>query len=120
MPDHLLFWIALGFLLTHEMDAVRCREWKLFFFLSWLPDEQAYRAFTALHVPLFALLLAALVGAGAPNLSLVFALDIFCVVHVGLHLLFLRHPDYEFRSWFSWALIAGAGVAGGVDLLVRL
>jgi len=45
-------------------------------------------------------------------------LDIFFIVHVGLHLLFRDHPDYHFHTAFSWFLIIGAGVAGALDLLL--
>lgn len=47
-------------------------------------------------------------------------LDVFFIVHVGLHLLFINHPEHRFRSAFSWTLILGAGVSGAIDLLLFL
>ena len=116
MAQHLFFAIAFSCLLTHEMDAIRLREWKIFPILTALPDEQGYTVFTALHVPLYGLLLWALLSpdASAPVIN---GLDIFCIVHVGLHMIFRNHRHNQFQSWFSWALILGAGLAGAVDLL---
>ena len=112
------FWFALGccFLLTHELDAVRAREWRLFPVLGALPEEAAYQLFTALHVPIYLLLAMGLFGGGALNDGLRLGLDAFFVVHAGLHWLLRRHPLYAFRSALSWTLILGAAVAGAVDL----
>jgi hypothetical protein len=121
MENYAFFFVAFSFILVHEMDAIRQREWRLFPFLSALNDERGYLVFTAIHVPLYTALLWGLFpGGNTINRSLVIGLDIFFIIHVGLHLLFMRHPDYQFRSWLSWALILGAGVAGGADLLMRL
>jgi hypothetical protein len=46
-------------------------------------------------------------------------LSAFFIVHVVLHLLFLRHPLNQFSSPFSWLLIGGAGLCGALDLVVR-
>ena len=118
MAQHLFFSIAFSCLLTHEMDAIRLREWKIFPILTALPDERGYTVFTALHVPLYALLLWRLRSPGA-SASIITGLDIFCMIHVGLHVIFHNHRHNHFRSWFSWALILGAGLAGAIDLLSR-
>ncbi|MEM9672492.1 MAG: DUF6713 family protein [Bacteroidota bacterium] len=118
MVDHLFFYWGLGLLLTHEMDAVRCREWKLFIILSGLKEPTAYRLFTALHIPLYGFLLQELVQ--GPATALVIGLDAFFVIHVVLHFLFSRHPANGFTSWFSWLLIIGAGLCGLLDLAFYL
>ncbi len=46
-------------------------------------------------------------------------LDVFCIVHLGLHLLFRMHPKNEFNDAMSWELIAGAATAGLTDLLLK-
>jgi hypothetical protein len=107
-------------MLTHEMDAIRCSEWRLFLFLANLTDERGFVAFTALHVPLYLGLFVALFGAGTINPTVAAGFDWFCIVHVGLHILFRRNPAYQFNSPFSWAIICAAGIAGGADLLMRL
>ena len=119
MPSHFFFLLGFCFLLAHEMDAIRCREWKIFPVLSKMGDEAGYRAFTALHVLVYALLLWGLLGDNA-NRSLIVGLDVFFLVHVVLHLLFYNHPENRFRSVFSYALIFGAGGFGAIDLLLTL
>lgn len=113
-----LFFLALACLLTHEMDAVRCREWRIFPLTSRLDDRWGYRVFTAVHVPLYLLLFWALFTHDGLNPAVMRGLNLFFVVHLGLHLLFLRHPRNEFKSVLSWALIAGAALAGGIDLVL--
>ena len=121
MNTYVFFFIAFSFLLTHEMDAVRRHEWKVFPLLSQIrDDEQGYMLFTALHIPLYVFLLWGVSTNGtAMNQSFVRGLDIFCGIHVPLHLLFIKHPSYQFNNWYSWTLIFGAGLAGGIDLLIR-
>ena len=104
------------------MDAVRLAEWRLFAFLSRMQEEHAYRAFTALHIPLYVVLFWGLFqnGDGSINQNLVIGIDAFCVIHVFLHMLFIRHKDYQFHSFFSRFLIIGAGIAGGADILLYL
>jgi hypothetical protein len=82
-----------------------------------MSDEAGYLVFTALHIPIYALLIWGLYGNGGANRGLVLGLDIFFVVHVFLYLIFYRHPENHFRSFFSYILIVGAGVFGAVDLL---
>ncbi len=57
MTSHFFFLLGFCFLLVHEMDAVRCREWKILPGLNRMEEEAGYLAFTALHVPLYTLLL---------------------------------------------------------------
>ena len=117
MGSDTFFLIGLCLLLVHEMDAIRLREWRMFVLLNSLSDERAYLYFTALHIPLYIGLFVGLFGTDGPNRTVVTVLSIFFVVHVALHLLFLRHPDNGFRSAFSWFLIVSCGVCGALQLL---
>jgi hypothetical protein len=110
------FLLGLSLLLVHELDAVRCHEWRMFPGLSALPDRWGLRLFILFHVPLLFLLLGAV--AAGPGATLVAAFDLFFILHLGLHLLFLRHPQNEFRDALSWTLILGAALSGGIDLLL--
>ncbi len=114
--DRLFFFIGLSLIFTHELDAVRQREWRIFPGLALLDDDAGFQVFTALHVPLFLALLWGLFGGGL-NEGLATGLSAFFIVHVGLHLLALRHPENRFTSALSWALIGGAGLCGALDLL---
>ncbi|MCU0425622.1 MAG: hypothetical protein MUF71_08365 [Candidatus Kapabacteria bacterium] len=117
MPDHIFFYLALGFLFTHELDAIRCKEWLMFPLTSWLKDDIGYAVFTLAHIPLFAWVLWSLAQSPLSPI-MVRSWDIFCIVHVGLHILFLKHPENRFTTGFSWCIIVGAGVCGAVDLIL--
>jgi hypothetical protein len=40
------------------------------------------------------------------------------IVHLGLHILFLKHKNNEFKDCISWTIIIGAGLCGLLDLIV--
>ncbi len=52
MTGHGFFYLAATFMLLHEMDAVRCREWRIFPGLSLLGEETGFRVFMLAHLPL--------------------------------------------------------------------
>ncbi len=114
-PDHFFFWLGLALLLTHEMDAVMNKEWRVFPATAMFDDAVGYRVFTAAHVPLYLVILLGI--ASVERAGWMRGLDIFFIAHVLLHVLFLRHPQYAFKSVLSWVLIAGCGIAGAADLL---
>lgn len=119
MSNHLFFLLGFSFLLAHEMDAVRAREWKMLPVLSGMGEEAGYRTFVLLHVPLYALLLWTL-REGDASFGLVVVLDAFFVVHLLLHVFLRNLPENRFGSALSWSLILGSGVSGAIDLLLSL
>lgn len=120
MTDQLFFVIGFGFLLTHEMDAIRCQEWRMFPGLSRMTERTGYATFTAIHVPLYAALLWGLTQGDAASTGLIAGLDLFFVVHLVVHILLRNHPENRFGSWLSWSLFGGAGLCGAADLVLRL
>jgi hypothetical protein len=106
--EHLSFYIALSFILTHEIDAVRCKEWQIFPGLSLLDDNKGYTVFTLVHIPLFSLLFWGL-QTQTPNHSLIWGLDLFFIIHVGLHVLFLKHPKTNLRLFCLGLLLLVLG-----------
>jgi hypothetical protein len=118
MTEHVFFHIGLCLMLIHEMDAVRVGEWKLFPGLSHLPERPAYLVFTLIHIPLYYWFFWGLNQVETRE-NLIRGLDWFFIIHVGLHLLFLMHKHNPFKSFFSWAVISLAGLAGFLDLLIR-
>jgi hypothetical protein len=68
------------------------------------------------HIPLFYFLFWGLIGQ-IDNSKLKYGLDLFFIIHVGLHLLFLKHKKNEFKDWISWTIILSAGVFGLLDIL---
>ncbi|MEM7334698.1 MAG: DUF6713 family protein [Chloroflexota bacterium] len=118
MTAEFFFFVALSFILTHELDAIKQREWRIIPLTSFLNDRLGYLVFTVLHVPLFLILFWLLFSGDSLNLSLMRGLNIFFVIHLFLHLLLIKHPKNEFTNALSWLLITGAGISGGVSLLI--
>lgn len=109
--------ITLGLLLTHELDAMTAREWRLLPGLSRLSDARGRVVFVALHAPLHAALFVGLSGPNAAQWAT--GLAAFCVLHTLAHILLHRHPDNGFRRLDAWLWIGGAGVSGAVELVMR-
>jgi hypothetical protein len=117
MPPHFFFYPALVFIILHEMDAVRCREWRIFPGLSLLPDKTGQLVFMLAHLPVFYWIFWKLFQQPL-NDKFIAGMNIFFIFHLALHLLFLKHPRNEFKDWLSWTFIAGAAACGLTDLLV--
>lgn len=98
----------------HEMDAIRCKEWRIFPGLSLLSEKWGYPVFMLAHIPLFLLIIW---GITQPSKNFIVGFDIFAILHFLLHLLYLKHKKNEFKDWISWTLIAGMAVCGSIDLL---
>lgn len=108
--------LGLAFILIHEMDAIRCKEWRLLPGLSTLNDKAGLVLFTFLHLPLFYWIILEI---QSDNESFRIGFDYFLVVHLILHLLFLMHKKNEFKDWISWTIIIGAALFGFLDILTN-
>ncbi|EOH75173.1 DUF6713 family protein [Enterococcus malodoratus] len=113
----LLFAIELALLLTHEMDAVRHKEWMLFIGLRNLPEQTAYWVFTLPHILLYALLFFLLLSA---NTALFYVIDIFLIGHLVLHFLFRKHPNNQLTGFISLLIIYSAGIIAGLHLVLLI
>lgn len=111
--NNIVFFIGISFILLHEMDAIRCHEWRIFPGLSLLNAQLGFVLFMLAHVPLFTWLI---YFVGNPSFRKGF--DIFLLIHLGLHLVFLKHPKNEFKDWISWTIISGAAICGAIDLFL--
>jgi len=116
MIGHEFFYSGLSLMMIHEMDAIRCREWRIFPGLSFLDDKSGFIIFLLAHFPLFFLLFYGLQSIN--NEGLIKGLDYFFIIHFGLHLLFLMHKRNEFKDWISWPIITGTALCGFVDILI--
>lgn len=116
MVDQFWFWISLGFMVVHELDAIRCKEWRIFPGLSSLGDGLGSKIFIIAHIPLFILLFFGL-RSSVVHSYLVVGLDFFFIIHIFLHLAFYKHPENKFKDIYSWLLIIVCGVGGFLDLL---
>lgn len=98
------------------MDAVRCKEWRIFPILSLLDDKIGFQVFMLAHIPLFFLLFWTLMGHDNPSYWIQ-GLNLFFLLHLIAHILLVHHPKNEFKDWMSWLWIIGAALFGGLDLL---
>ena len=108
--------LGLAFILMHEMDAIRCKEWRIFPGLSFLNDRIGLIVFVFLHIPLFYWVL---IEIQMDNAGFRKGFDYFLIVHLILHLLFLMHKKNEFKDWVSWIIIVGAALFGLLDLMTN-
>ena len=113
MLTKFVFTLGVVLLFTHELDAIRHHEWRLFAFLRPFGEEGAYQLFVLLHIPLFMLFLWPLL---MPARRLEITIDLFLIIHVGLHYLFRNHSHYTFHGWLSHGVIALAGAVGAWHL----
>jgi phosphotransferase system glucose/maltose/N-acetylglucosamine-specific IIC component len=115
------FYIGLGLLLTHELDAVANHEWRGLPLLGTLPDEAGMSVFIAAHVPLFAILIALVASKDERTRALSrLGVGVFLVVHGLLHALSAGEPTYEFSSGLSRGLIFGGSTFGALYLLLSV
>jgi len=121
MDVDFIFYAGFAFILTHEMDAIRNKEWRIFPLTFWMSDNIGYLIFTLGHVPLYIWIFYSLFS---PDVSLesklIFkkGLDIFLIVHVFLHTALALFPENTFRTVTSWVLILGAGLCGAVHFFI--
>ena len=117
----LAFYLGVGALFTHEIDAIPNHEWRGMPLLGTLRDESGMLVFIAAHVLLFAVLIA-LVASKDERIRRFSRLGIsaFIVVHALLHVLSAGAPTYEFSSRLSRLLIFGGAGLGGLYLILSL
>ena len=113
-----VFFLGLGALFTHELDAVANHEWRVLPLVRYLPEADGMVFFIIMHVPLFAIV-TALVASPNPKTQVRSRLGVslFLIVHGVLHALFANHPNYEFSSALSNMLIFGGSILGGIHVL---
>lgn len=112
---NVFFYLGLGTLFTHELDAISNHEWRLLPILGSLPQVTAMNTFVMLHIPLFAVLVA-LVASADERLRKRSRLGVsmFLIIHAGLHLWFANDLSYEFTSTISNMLIFGGAIFGAI------
>ena len=110
---NIAFYLGIGTLFTHELDAMPNHEWRVLPLLSSLSDAVGEMAFVIAHVPLFFVVIAFVasldrrVRRRARQIA-----SAFLIVHAALHFAFSGADAYEFSSWLSVTLVYGAAVCG--------
>jgi hypothetical protein len=114
------FYLGMGTMFTHELDAIPNHEWRVLPLISWLPDEYGMIVFLIIHIPLFATLIA--LAANANDKIRVpgkLGISIFLVIHGILHASFMGHASYEFASALSNIIIFSGALLGIVYLILE-
>lgn len=114
-----IFYLGMAILLTHELDAMVQHEWRVLPLIRLLPEMMAMQVFILAHIPLFALLIAAVASQRLKVRHMArLAVAVFLLLHAILHVLFADHSAYEFASLTSDVLIFGGAVFGALYLLL--
>ena len=119
---NMIFYLGLGTLSTHELDAMTNHEWRVLPLTSWLPDETGFLVFLFSHIPLFAVVVALVASRNEKIRSRSrLAISGILILHGILHILFFNHNAYEFASSYSNILIFGGASFGlvyiGLDFI---
>lgn len=119
MQTHIAFLIGFSFLIVHELDAIRCHEWRMFPGLSKLGEVLGAKIFVLAHIPLLAILLFLLHSESLAQFTII-GISIFLIAHFLIHLACLGHKKNDFKDSVSWFIISCAGVCGLLELLMCL
>jgi hypothetical protein len=117
MISSIFFYLGLTCMTIHEMDAIRCKEWRMFPGLQLLSDKWGHILFVFAHIPLFFFVYWQLTYSESIEAFRI-GFDALMIIHLLLHLLFLKHKNNNFKDWISWSIIVGAGVCGLVDFVL--
>ena len=114
------FYLGMGTLFTHELDAIPNHEWRVLPLTSWLSNEVGMMVFVIIHIPLFAILISLVSSTNDKvHTRSRLSIGIFLIIHSVLHALFMNHIDYEFSSALSNVLIFGGALLGLVYLFLE-
>lgn len=107
------FYLGLGLLFTHEMDAMPNHEWRVLPIVNGLTESSGELVFLVAHIPLFALTIAFVASMNPKTRHLAQQLaSAFLILHAGLHFAFSGHANYEFSSVLSRTLVYGGALCG--------
>lgn len=115
---NVIFYLGLGMLFTHELDAVPNHEWRVLPILRALSDDLGASIFVLAHVPIFAVVIACVASLNPRvRAKTRFIASGFLAIHGLLHIFFSGHAAYEFSSPASMFFIYGAAGLGLLYLL---
>ena len=117
---NIVFYLGMGTLFTHELDAMPNHEWRALSLTSWLSNEVGMMVFVIIHIQLFAILISLVSSTNDKvHTRSRLSIGIFLIIHSVLHALFMNHIDYEFSSALSNVLIFGGALLGLVYLFLE-
>ena len=117
MPANIFLFLGLTFIVIHEMDAVRCKEWRMIAGLNLIGNRQGMILFLLAHIPIYTFIFYWFENLLANQNNFRTGFNLFLMIHLVLHILFLKHKNNEFKDWVSWTIIVAAALFGLLDLL---
>lgn len=117
---NLIFYLGVGALSTHELDAMTNHEWRVLPLVRQLPEPLAADLFVWVHIPLFAAIFALLASQDEKIRNITrYSISAFLVIHSFLHYFHETHPAYEFQTFLSSFLIYGGAMFGALFLALE-
>lgn len=116
-----LFFINFSLILMHEMDAIKCREWRMFIILKDMKENYGYVIFTLLHLPIYFLCLASMFN----NINYLNSresiwIDVLLILHSIVHFSFRKNKNNEFNKLFSQFIIYGISLIAMMRIILIL
>lgn len=114
------FYLGIGLLFIHALDAMNSNEWLILPLINLLPSKPAGMVSIMVHVPLFALLVALTLSTNeGVRTKTRFGVSAFLMLHGVLHVAFMEYDHYKFNAWLSDVLIFGSALCGLAYLLLK-
>ena len=105
------------FLLMHEFDAFRKREWRMFGLMGRLTDEMQSVIFLSAHIPLLLFIFYYLFTVMFfRSIAIWIVVNSFLILHFAIHLIATGWKSNVFNSIYSFFFIGGGALAGLVNL----
>ena len=102
MEIKILLWANISLLILHEMDAIYRKEWMMLYPLNRLEESTAHVLFTGMH---FFLFMAIFIMLHDYFIYLFWGMNIFGILHLAIHLLFIKHRNNNMNNIFSLGII---------------
>lgn len=107
------------FLLMHEFDAIHENEWKMFKFILKLKERNQYLIFLYSHIFICAILSYYLWCVYKfTNFPLLVIVNLFGIIHLGVHLLAKKWESNVFKSFSSFLFIWFTGVSAIINIII--
>lgn len=121
MNSDILFYIALSLFFTHQVDAIRCKEWRILPGLSSLKENFAEKLFIAIHIPVF-ILIFILISIPSPDVKYYFqiTIDVMISGHIGKHIILSKNKENLFNDNLSKMIILFSSVFAFIHLCIIL
>lgn len=121
MTNDLIFYTALALMLTHQFDAMRCREWRMIPPLSGMVESTAQMIFIVTHFPILVLIFWVFAyGSEAAVYNFQLITDIVLAGHIGKHIVLNSHEKNEFTDSLSKFIILSVSAFALLHLLLLL